>query len=241
MLKNAIGTKKRIYFLDAFRGFLLLNMICYHTLWNLQNVYSVVQNFTDSSWGFLYQQFICCSFIFLSGFCFKMGRSRLLGGILVLLGALVVRLVTQVFSPITPIKFGVLFAIGSSTIICYSFDLIFGKLRFSRRANLVLFLLFMALFALVRFVPEGYFGVYGLGGRIDASLYSSNFGVPFGFPTSSFYSTDYFSLIPWLFLFVAGVFAFGAVDVKSIAPRRSIRVKPLEFLGRYSLIVYLLH
>ena len=34
-------TKKRLHLLDAIRGFLMINMIAYHGLWNLVNLFGV--------------------------------------------------------------------------------------------------------------------------------------------------------------------------------------------------------
>jgi len=63
-----------------------------------------------------------------------------------------------------------------------------------------------------------------------------------GFPSSSINSADYFPLIPWLFLFLAGT-ALGLYAKQGRFPSWCVksRVPTLAWLGRHSLPIYLLH
>ena len=61
-----------------------------------------------------------------------------------------------------------------------------------------------------------------------------------GFPGSDFYSDDYFPLIPWIFMYLCGYFLSPAV-VEACRKRPGKRVEPLTFMGRRSLVVYMLH
>ena len=79
----------RLHLLDAFRGFLLLHMIAYHGMWNLVNLFGVEARWYTGSAGYLWQQFICWSFILLSGFCWSMSRSHVRRGLLVFGGGVV--------------------------------------------------------------------------------------------------------------------------------------------------------
>ena len=63
-----------------------------------------------------------------------------------------------------------------------------------------------------------------------------------GFTTDEFYSADYFPLLPWLFLFLAGYYAVKTGFIQRFKGLFGpLRVKPLAFLGRHALWVYLLH
>ena len=64
-----IQEKTRLHLLDALRGFLLLNMIAYHGLWNLVYLFGVDLLWYRAAPGYLWQQWICWTFITLSGFC----------------------------------------------------------------------------------------------------------------------------------------------------------------------------
>lgn len=62
-----------------------------------------------------------------------------------------------------------------------------------------------------------------------------------GFYPVSFYSSDYFPLLPWLFLFWAGYYLHLLVGRKRMEPLRRSVCPPLGWLGRHSLVLYLLH
>ena len=63
------------------------------------------------------------------------------------------------------------------------------------------------------------------GGRLalPQALYASYTTAYLGFMPKSFFSTDYFPLLPWLFLFWAGYFLHHLVGRERLAPlRRSV-------------------
>ena len=63
-----------------------------------------------------------------------------------------------------------------------------------------------------------------------------------GFTAPGFYSSDYFSLLPWYFLFAAGYFAHRLwYRQLRKSPLAAVHVPGLDWLGRHSLVVYLLH
>ena len=57
-----------------------------------------------------------------------------------------------------------------------------------------------------------------------------------------FYSSDYFSLFPWMFLFFAGGF-FGRLAAQKKFPKAAYKnyVPFFSIMGKYSLIIYLVH
>lgn len=92
------------------------------------------------------------------------------------------------------------------------------------------------LFALTRKIDEGLI----LGAAVMPEwLYRNDFTAFLGFPPHSFSSTDYFSLLPWIFLFWVGWFLFPLWKDKAVLRRGAVR--PLMFLGRHSLFLYLIH
>ena len=62
-------------------------------------------------------------------------------------------------------------------------------------------------------------------------------------PAADFYSTDYFSLLPWFFLFVTGYFLHKICEKHHILQCNILQKKLpfVDFLGKNSLLVYLLH
>lgn len=97
-----------------------------------------------------------------------------------------------------------------------------------------------ALFGLTRQVGSGLVAGYSV---IPETLYHTGWlGNFLGFPASEFASSDYFPLLPWLFLYGAGWFlhAVWRTGEEHEVPKR----KPfpvLEWMGRHSLALYLLH
>ena len=62
-----------------------------------------------------------------------------------------------------------------------------------------------------------------------------------GFPPADCYSTDYFSLLPWCFLFLTGYFLRRVQLDRQARPERDIRLPVFSTLGRHSLLIYLVH
>lgn len=70
-----------------------------------------------------------------------------------------------------------------------------------------------------------------------------NFGTAYlGFPFPSFYSTDYFSLFPWYFLFLAGYFFKQILSSKDVMKHlMPSKIMTLEWIGAHSLEIYIIH
>ena len=69
--------------LDAVRGIALLNMIAYHAIWDLVYLYNFKWDWYRSERGYIWQQGICWTFIFLSGFCLPLGKRPVKRGVTV--------------------------------------------------------------------------------------------------------------------------------------------------------------
>ena len=235
----ATQEKVRLHLLDAFRGFLLIHMIAFHGMWNLVYMFGVHAPWYRSSAGYLWQQFICWSFILLSGFCWSMSRSHLKRGLLVFGGGILVSLVTCLLMPENRILFGILTCIGSCMLLLIPLE----KGLQTIPAPLGAVLSFLC-FLLLRNCPNGNLGFESLViCPLPAALYRNNLTAFLGFPSPAFFSTDYFSLLPWFFLFLTGYFLFHATARKHLHEKLFARGRfpLLNFLGRNSLLVYLLH
>ena len=231
--------KKRLHFLDALRGFLMINMIAYHGMWNLVYLFGVKAQWYSGTTKYLWQQFICWSFILLSGFCWNFSRNHLKRGMLVFGGGAIVSLVTCLLMPENRILFGVLTCIGSCMLLLIPLEKLLKKLP----SGLGLALSF-GLFFLLRNCPKGSLGFEKLVlCDLPATFYRNNLTAYLGFPQPGFFSTDYFSVIPWIFLFVAGYFLHRVLEDQNLNEKLFAKgnVPVLNWIGRHSLIVYLLH
>ena len=119
----------------------------------------------------------------------------------------------------------------------------------SRRGKaLAGFVLCCLLFYVFRWVNIGYLQI--LPGRsivLPESLYREGISgailTVVGFPMKDFFSTDYFSLLPWIFLFRAGFYLHGIVKEREwfVHPAFRLRLPVLNWMGKHSLLIYLLH
>mgnify|MGYP001656911443 FL=1 len=97
------------------------------------------------------------------------------------------------------------------------------------------------LFAVCYPVGLGWVGLGGWKLMLPQSLYANYFTAFFGFYPDWFYSADYFGLLPWLFLFWAGYYLHKAVGRRRMEPLRRSVCPALGWIGRHSLLLYLLH
>ena len=135
--------------------------------------------------------------------------------------------------------FGVLTFIGAAMLLL---ALLYRP--FSKVPPFVGFLVSAYLFYVFRWVNAGFLQL--IPGKSIAFPQSLYHGLPatfLGFMDGTFYSTDYFSFLPWIFLYLTGFFLYGLIrgDKKTAGGIWSRNIPPLSFLGRHSLLVYLLH
>jgi len=252
--------KRRLETLDLIRGISLVSMILYHATWDLVRTFGVPWPWFDSAGAEAWQKSICCTFILLSGICWPLGKHPLKRGLTVFACGALITFFTVVFMPEDTIIFGILTLIGTSMLAMIPLDRLFRKMNPSAGAGIsfFLFLLFYhlnsqvcALFGHIFFIwPEQLFH-----GIVMTFL---------GFQEQGFYSVDYFSVLPWMLLFITGYFlcrayqkhaeekdkerTAGTGNAESCAGRAGCGRKwlhlsfaPFNFLGRYSLIVYMIH
>ena len=229
---------KRYFVLDTIRGFALLNMIIYHGIWDLVYLFGYDWQWYQSKEGYVWQQSICWTFIFLSGFCYPLGKKKLKrAGIIVACGCLI-SLVTWFTMPQNCIRFGILTLLGSCMLCMIPVERILTKI------NPILGVVVSALlFFLTRNINQGFLG--GSSWKLfvlPEEWYCNLITAYVGFPSAEFCSTDYFSLIPWGFLFVAGYFVNHLFQKKKwMIHLENHKIRPLEWMGQHSLIIYMVH
>ena len=219
---------------DTLRGLTLVSMMFYHACWDLAYIFGMDWGWYASFGSYLWQQSICWTFILLSGYCGQMGRHRLRRGLLAFGGGALVSAVTFLTMPEDLVFWGVLSLLGAAVLLTIPLDSLLR--RIPARAGLAgSFLLFL----LLRDVDRGWLGFEGVRlCRLPEGLYRSHFTAILGFPPSGFFSTDYFPLLPWFFLFLTGYFLYR---LRPEGEPSNLRLPVVTALGRHSLVVYLLH
>lgn len=204
-------------------------MVIYHLLFSLVFVFDVEIPFFSVEKFYPYQQYIAWSFILVSGFSLNLSRKPLKNGIKILLASLIITIVTFFVVREFAIYFGVLHFLGLSTVIV---SLIKKPLK---SINPLLGILFSFLIFLIIWHKT-----------TDIIPFSHLFEkmnlFVLGFPDDRFYSSDFFPLLPWFFLFLTGFF-ISRLNEEDIINLEKIKIRSrfLEFLSRHSLIIYLFH
>ena len=230
--------RRRVAVLDSLRGATLVSMVLYHACWDLVYLFGMPWDWYRSTGAFLWQQSICWTFILLSGFCWPLSRQPVRRGTITFGCGLVVTAVTLVFSPQSRVVFGVLTLLGSSMLLHTLLHPLWEKLP-----DGIGLALCAAAFGVLRWVNRGYLWFGPLGNAALPQTLYQGLGATFvGFTAPGFYSSDYFSLLPWYFLFAAGYFAHRLwYRQLRKSPLAAVHVPGLDWLGRHSLVVYMLH
>lgn len=230
--------RERYHLLDGLRGITLLSMIAYHGMFDLVELYGVPVSWFWKTPGYVWQQSICWTFIFLSGFCWSLGREPLRRGLIVSGGGLIITAVTFLFMPSERILFGILTFTGAAMIVLVPLS------RMTEHIPAWIGLVGSGiLFFLTRNVNEGYWGFeFLIPGKVPDVFYNGIFMTFLGFPEAGFFSGDYFSFFPWIFLYLCGYFLYRAVMVYEPV-KRLLRCRAgfLERIGKNSLLIYMLH
>lgn len=233
--------ENRFYLIDTIRGIAIINMILYHLFYDLVYIYGLNLTWFKTEEAFIWEQFICWTFIIISGITQNFNHHPYKEALIVSLSGLLVTIVTVLFDSNIAIYFGILTFLGAAVFILTILK------KFLNRLNIYWALAsFFLLFLLFRNINLGYLGF----GKIDL-LKLPDFLYPIepgwlqtfiGFTAINFYSSDYFSLLPWLFLFISGYFLFQVIkETKFINIVKTKGNSFLAFLGRHSLLIYLLH
>ena len=237
-MKNGHTTRQkapagRYALLDELRGLDLVSMMLYHACWDMMFLFGIWMDWYAGMPGRLWQQTICWVFILLSGFCAPFGRYMLRRGTVVFGAGAVV---TLVFMPGGRVILGVLTFLGTAMLLTGVLEPLLKKIP--PAAGLAVS---AVLFALTYHLDERWLGFGGLRLALPDAWYANYFTAFFGFLPFDFYSTDYFALLPWLFLFWAGYYLHKAVGRRRMEPLRRPVCPALGWMGRHSLLLYLLH
>ncbi len=226
--------RRRYQVLDTIRGLALVSMILYHASWDMVYMFGADWPWYHGFAAHVWQQSICWTFILLSGYCWSLGRRQLRRGLTVFLCGALITAVTWFFMPGNLVYCGVLTLLGASSMLLVPLAPALERVP-ARAGAAGSFLLFLV----TRDVNAGFLGFEGMRfAALPAGLYRDHLTALPGFPPADFFSTDYFSLFPWFFLFLTGWFLFR---LRPEEVREIRRVPLVTAMGRHSLLIYMLH
>jgi uncharacterized membrane protein len=230
-----VDQRNRSAFIDQIRGFVIVNMVIYHFCYASVKLYGAqwawFRGFAAGAW----QEFICCSFLIIAGLCTRFSSNRWKRSLIVGLCAAIITIAAYLFNKNQPIVFGILHCMAVCMLITAA------TYKLLDRTNAIVGIAVSIALALITWhTTRGYFGFGELSFKLPTALYETNALFAFGIKSKSFRSVDYFPLFPYLFVFLAGRF-LGAYTEKLPKSLYSVPFDPLAFLGRHSLIIYMIH
>ena len=227
----------RVHFFDEWRGLAILLMVLYHGAYDLVEIFGVNWPVFNSFGMHVVQEGIAGSFIFISGVACRFSRSNRKRGLIAFGLGMVLTAVTLLVIPSQRVMFGVLHLLGAAMLVFSFLQRPLDKLH-----PAVGFMLMLLCFALTMYVPYGVLGFPPFAVRLPDSIYQMGVLFPLGFPASSFFSSDYFPILPWLFFFLSGSY-FGVFAKQGTLPAYFYRahLPVLSKIGRYTIWIYMLH
>ena len=235
--------KERAYELDLLRGFAIIMMVLMHFAWDLRYEFRVdVFEFLEREWFWaIVHPFFLVIFVGVSGVCCTFSRNNFfralkLGGV-ALAFTLGTYIATKYMGIYCLILFNVLHMLAVSMLVYSLIEFVNKKAKIKEKAANAL-LAFGGVFITIIGLE-----IY----RFDR-MFENLWLIPIGMRiVNTPVMADYMPLVPWL-----GVFLLGALvgkvcysDRKSLLPKKNKIVggicAPIEFMGRHSLIVYIVH
>ncbi len=226
--RNADGPR-RIWEIDFLRGLSIILMVGYHLLFDLGE-FRGIRRFlgfsTDLStfaWTVAHH-FFAGVFVVLSGVSSTLSRNNIRRGLRLLVVSLAVTAVTYLFDPASSVYFGILQCLAVSILIYGAAFKNAGPVACAVAGAVVI-----GLSAALRILMRGV--------AVDFDWL-----LPFGITSPMFSSYDYFPLLPWF-----GIFLAGSVLGKSVYASRQSLIPwrlPESFInvaGRHSLLIYIVH
>lgn len=241
----------RIHLLDIIRGILIIYVVYYHFMYDLNDILGHEIPYLYSDWFSIVRDCMSGSLIFISGISCNFSRSNLKRGVKTVAIALLLSVVTIAVMPSQTIIFGILHLLGTMMVIYGLCGYISGKKAVKREAfdkekvygRLIWMLVFLFMFVVCRDIYDGYIQLMYRRIPMPGFLYGGKniFLYIMGF-SQKLFSADYYPVIPWGFLFLSG--AMGGYILKSKKLPGFLYknfCRPLAFIGRHTMIIYLAH
>jgi len=227
--------RERLWQIDVIRGMAVVAMVLYHFSYDLAYFGLFDIRFFTSGLGLDIARVIGGTFILLAGLSLTLSYRRatagrpgrglfgkyLARGLRIFSYAMVITLLTWLFAPEGIIVFGILHLIGVSIILAYPFLNL-------KLPNVILGIICLAAGVLLRSLDVENPWLIWLG------------------TDPTFFMLDYWPLLPWFGMMLLGIAAgnalYGGREKQTARPGpQPPSTRPLAFLGRHSLPVYLIH
>lgn len=227
----------RVGLFDELRGFAIICMVVYHAMYDLKYLHGVDVPIFFESWFDVIRDIFAGMFMFISGAVCKYSSNNVKRGVQCFFIGMLMTFIMPFFTNGT-ILFGILHFMG----VCM---MLYGLAEsfLSKMPSIVGIAVCVFLFIFTMNIAKGYLGFGGFA-LIEIPQQAYDVGVlfPLGLKNAYFWSSDYFPLLPWMFVFFAGSF-FGVYAKNGDLPKWTypVHLPWLATVGRYTIWIYILH
>lgn len=233
-LKKQAKNSYRFWEIDFLRGVAIIMMIIFHLIYDLSYFGAYNIDTSHGFWG-VFGKFTFITFLLLVGISLNLSASRrkregafsfkvyLKRGIKIFLWGMIITLATYIFIPESYVKFGILHLIGVSIILTFPL-LNFKCINLGLGSFVILFGLFL-----------------------KTMTFDTTWLFWLGLTPHTFSAIDHFPIFPYWGIILIGLFLSKILYnnfVRSFTVPKienHIFIKPISYLGRHSLLIYLIH
>ncbi|MBR3226161.1 MAG: DUF1624 domain-containing protein [Atopobiaceae bacterium] len=227
----------RFHLFDALRGFSILSMVAFHFCYDLKFIAGYSMDWFAPPLQDVWRASISWTFLLIAGIMCSLSKDNLKRSLRYGALALAIYVVTLVAAVDYPISFGIIYCMAACTFVSWLLSIL-GIRPKGPIAGAILLVCFLLLLG----VPYGYVGAGAYAMRLPTQWYASPWLSWLGLPGPGFISGDYYPLIPYLLLFLAGsAFGWWWKDIGFPEACSKIKCAPLEFVGRHPLEIYIVH
>lgn len=238
MARATTAKSNRVGLFDELRGFAILCMVVYHAMYDLKFLHGIDIPIFFEGWFDVIRDFFAGMFMFISGTVCKYSANNLKRGVQCFFIGMLMTFIMPFFMNGATIYFGILHFMGVCMML-YGL----GERLLSKIPSVIGIIVCVALFLFTMSIQQGYLGFFGLR-MLEIPKAANEVGVlfPFGIKSAYFWSSDYFPLLPWMFVFFAGSF-FGVYAKNGDLPKwvYPIHIPWLASVGKYTIWIYILH
>lgn len=205
--------------IDLLRALAIILMVLFHLVYDLREFAAININYESPLW-FLVGKASALIFIFISGLASGLSRSPVRRGVNVFLLGMVVSAVTYWALADMYVRFGILHFLGVAMILFPLLNTFSSPLLLILSGSAAL-----------------------LGFLLKKIVLRTSLLLPFGVIYKDFSTIDYYPLFPYLSVTILGILAYRHYYARGNegALRLKVRSKPILWLSRHSLAIYLVH
>ena len=232
-----LAKPRRVHLMDELRGVLIIGVVLYHLLYDLAVLFPVGIPWMFSNWMNSVRNICAGALIVVSGISCHYTRNNWRRGLRAFGLGMLLTVVTALFIPSQLILFGILHFFGSMMMLYALLQPLLEKVptMAGLLGSTLLFFLTWPIFS-------GFIRVLGVTVYLPEFLYNKPLLFPLGFACQGIASADYYPLIPWGFLFLAGSF-FGRYVRAGRLPEFCYRshLPLLARIGNHTMLIYLVN